>query len=292
MKDLAMNRKPKLLISFSGGRTSGYMTKRILDERAHLYDIQVVFANTGLEHPNTLDFVNECDQRFGFNTVWVEADVRHGERKSNGHKIVTYATASRGGEPFEDDVRKYGIPNQQSPHCTRDLKLYPIESYVRSIGWAKDTYHTAIGIRTDESRRVKRDNGRLICYPLIDWFPSDKQDVLDWWSEQPFDLRIQEHQGNCTTCWKKSFKKLILLHQENASSFDFFERLERQHPRTGPEFVKYSDAPDRVFFRSRTSVSALRAMAANSQSAGAFVSNTNLEANGGCSESCELYETE
>ena len=35
----------KLVISFSGGRTSGYMTKKILDTKRDEYDIKVIFAN-------------------------------------------------------------------------------------------------------------------------------------------------------------------------------------------------------------------------------------------------------
>lgn len=61
--------KPRLLVLFSGGRTSAYMTYRILKEYADQYEIVVCFANTGRENPETLDFVRDCDQHFGFNTV-------------------------------------------------------------------------------------------------------------------------------------------------------------------------------------------------------------------------------
>lgn len=62
--------KKKLVISFSGGRTSAYMTKMLLDSLDRsIYDIAVVFANTGKEREETLDFVHECDIRFGFDTI-------------------------------------------------------------------------------------------------------------------------------------------------------------------------------------------------------------------------------
>ena len=43
------------VISFSGGRTSGYMLKHILDAHSGRfpYDVAVIFANTGLERPET-----------------------------------------------------------------------------------------------------------------------------------------------------------------------------------------------------------------------------------------------
>lgn len=61
--------KNNLVISFSGGRTSAYMTKYLLDNYAEKYNFYVVFANTGQEHEKTLEFINNCDKHFNFNTV-------------------------------------------------------------------------------------------------------------------------------------------------------------------------------------------------------------------------------
>ena len=63
--------KEKLILSFSGGRTSAYMTRRMLNEYSHLYDMIVLFANTGMEHEKTLEFVHQCDVNFNFKTVWL-----------------------------------------------------------------------------------------------------------------------------------------------------------------------------------------------------------------------------
>ena len=50
------------LISFSGGRTSAYMLKKIIEAYDGTLpdDMHVVFANTGKEMPQTLDFVRDC----------------------------------------------------------------------------------------------------------------------------------------------------------------------------------------------------------------------------------------
>ena len=60
-------------ISFSGGRTSAYMLHHILEANGDLPDrVQVTFANTGREMPETLDFVQECSQRWGLKVTWLE----------------------------------------------------------------------------------------------------------------------------------------------------------------------------------------------------------------------------
>lgn len=289
----AQNNKKKLVISFSGGRTSGYMTKKILDAKSDEYNIKVIFANTGFENEATLQFVHDCDTHFGFNTVWLEGVANEEMGIGMSHEVVTFQTGSRNGEPFEKMIQKYGIPNMQAPFCTDRLKRRSIESYLKSIGWSIRDYDLAIGIRTDEQRRVKDDKTRNVVYPLVHWFPADKQDVLDWWEDQPFDLQLQEHQGNCKTCWKKSMSKLMRLHDEDPAQFDFFERMEDKYPRVGAEFAKYNDAPDRVFFRGRTSIKTFRLMALSHKDMMARApTQLDLYADGGCSESCEIYETE
>ena len=50
------------VVSFSGGRTSGLMLRRVLDAHGGTLpeDVHVVFTNTGKERPETLAFVAEC----------------------------------------------------------------------------------------------------------------------------------------------------------------------------------------------------------------------------------------
>lgn len=82
------------VVRFSGGRTSAYMLRQVLDNNDELDDLIVAFANTGKEHPATLDFVKECSERWTVPIVWLE--FRDNEQ---GFAIVTYegqaGTASR-----------------------------------------------------------------------------------------------------------------------------------------------------------------------------------------------------
>jgi 3'-phosphoadenosine 5'-phosphosulfate sulfotransferase (PAPS reductase)/FAD synthetase len=282
--------KEIMQLSFSGGRTSGYMTKMMLDNYSDQYDFIVTFANTGLEHEKTLEFVNNCDKHFHFNTVWLEADVKHGEKKATEHRIVTFDTASRGGEPYEEVVKKYGIPNAHYRHCTRELKLHPMRSYLKSIGIQHRDIKTAVGIRIDETRRVSKQAEMYnIVYPLIDLLPTDKQDVLDWWSEQEFDLDMEEYNSNCKLCFHKRFGKLFNQLDEEPQIIEFHKRMESTYSQAGK---KNPNSPDRVFFKYGVSASRLWDMYVEDRATGATKVITTDYEDGGCSESCEVYLTE
>ena len=195
--------KDRISISFSGGKTSAYMTKMLLDHfRKHepWREIVVTFANTGQEHEETLKFVDRCDKAFGFRVVWLEAVVDPRKGKGIRHKVVSFETAARNGEPFEAYIAKHGIPNRMYNQCTSRLKTEPMESYRKAIGWKKGTYSTAIGIRTDEMDRVSL-TGMVrwdLFYPCVDAGVS-KDMVREWWATQEFNLNIPEHLGNCFT---------------------------------------------------------------------------------------------
>jgi len=240
--------KEVMFVSFSGGRTSAYMCHWLIKNKSEKYDFIFVFANTGQEHEKTLDFVHKCDLHFGLNLVWVEAVV-HNTRKRCTHKIVDYDNASRSGLPFEDVIKKYGIPNTGFPHCTRELKMNPIFSYKRSLGF-KSNHQMAIGIRSDEIDRASSDAKRNgLVYPLISMTSKTLPEIRHWWKRQKFDLEIPEHLGNCLTCWKKSDRKLLTLAKHDPEIFSFFHRMESRYSNNGVGDM------ERVFFRGGRSTS-------------------------------------
>lgn len=222
-------KKQKLLVSFSGGETSAYMAKWLIDNKSDKYEMAFVFANTGEENEETLNFVNRCDKEWNLGVVWVEANVHQDNGFATTFKIVDYKSASRKGEPFKDVIKKYGIPNQSFPHCNREMKLRPIHSYIKNgLNWSKG-YQTAIGIRYDEVDRMVADRSTYnIVYPLIEGIRMTKQKINHWWSKQPFRLNLKGYQGNCKTCWKKSYRNLYAISKENPEHFDFFKQMENE----------------------------------------------------------------
>ena len=229
-----LNRMKNLLVSFSGGETSAFMAQWLKNHyREFGYEnIVFVFANTGLENEQTLEFVERCDAKFGLKLHWVEALVFQGERKGTGYTLTDFEHAKRKGEPFEAIIQKYGIPNQATPHCTRELKQAPIKSFAK-VWFNGEDYHTAIGIRIDEADRMNaRAKEMGFIYPLISrkMIPTNKPMVNLFWRSMPFRLELKGYQGNCKTYWKKADRKLYQIAKENPSAFDFMNEMEMKYP--------------------------------------------------------------
>jgi len=243
-----------LVISFSGGRTSAYMTWRLLDKYKGKREILVVFANTGKEREETLQFIHDCDTHYNFGTVWLESVQYHGKRKAAGYKLVTFETANRMGAPFEDMIKKHGIPNAAFPHCSRELKKNPINAYIREYLKWKD-YEIALGIRADEPKRLTKKP--KVIYPLAYEFPSTKLSVNQWWHRNRFNLNLKDYEGNCNMCWKKSKRKLLTILVENHEYGDWWNEMEVKYG----EFVPPTQSAHRVtpitFFRQSESMQEL-----------------------------------
>lgn len=226
------------VVSFSGGRTSAYMLRQVLDSNDDLGGLIVTFANTGKEHPATLDFVQECSVRWSVPIVWLE--YRDDER---GFVIVDYETASRDGQPFEDLIRKrIYLPNPVTRFCTIDLKIRVIHKYLRMVGCSTEETPVDMmtGIRADEPRRVAKIRHRkttseskhaTMLMPLAD-AGVGVQDVTVFWKAQPFDLMLptingRTLEGNCDLCFLKGAKQVYSIIASDRKKGAWWARMER-----------------------------------------------------------------
>ena len=229
--------RKKGLISFSGGETSAFMLWWLLQNKSDEYDFTVVFANTGRENGQSLQFVKRCGEHFNCEIVWLEAVIHPQYNKGTTHRIVTFETATRNQDwklrnntPFEEMVKKYGLANISARFSTRELKERPIHSYMKSLGFKKWQYETFIGIRVDEFDRMSSKKSQYkLRYPLVSWKPFTKQHVNFWWMQMPFRLELQGWEGNCITCYKKNLDKLIQIMIDDSWKFEFDEYLETKY---------------------------------------------------------------
>jgi 3'-phosphoadenosine 5'-phosphosulfate sulfotransferase (PAPS reductase)/FAD synthetase len=216
------------VISFSGGRTSAFMTIELLkDERYR--DAVVIFANTGKENEATLNFVKRVNEYIGGRIIWLE----YNPDPEIWFNIVTHDTASRKGEPFEALIgkRKY-LPNRVARFCTQDLKIMVMKKYCqRVLGWKNWT--NMVGIRYDEpnrwakSKSVERNEVFDVEHPLVRWKVTKPQ-VLEIWRRMPFNLEIEDYEGNCDLCFLKGKKKKQMIARKTPERFDWWIDQERK----------------------------------------------------------------
>ena len=226
-----------VLISFSGGRTSGYMLHQILQANNGLPDqAKVLFANTGREMPETLDFVQECSERWQVPITWLEYTRRDNKVS---YDVVSHNSASRNGEPLEKAIlggRKGSayLPNAVSRYCTAETKVRTMKRYlVNECGWKN--WSSCIGIRADEARRVQTGPSKerwTFWYSLND-AGITKKDVMAFWNAQPFDLRLvgpngSTPKGNCDGCFLKSEATLAMMWREHPDRMQWWSDMEEK----------------------------------------------------------------
>ncbi len=181
-------------VSFSGGRTSGLMLRRILDAGLQP-DVHVLFADTGKEREETYDFIREVASRWAVEIHWLSR------------------SAEEGRTPFEQLIRdRKLLPNPVTRFCTQELKIRPMRDWMRARGY--EHWSNVIGLRADEPHRVARmraanDTARERWHNVMPLAEAGLTvaDVDAFWAAQPFDLRLRKWEGNCDLCFLKGIKK-------------------------------------------------------------------------------------
>ena len=221
-------------------------------------DIHVVFANTGKEATETLDFVKEVSEKWDIHISWLEHYFGD-ERPIHRTKEVTYETAARNGEPFERllDQRGY-LPNPTSRFCTSELKIKVMQRFMRKTKGYK-TWYSVIGLRYDEPRRVassKKANDYEIwtnTTPIYDAKHTVK-DVTEFWNKQNFDLNLTNANGktpagNCDLCFLKGMDTTMSILKERPEMADWWIKQEQKFGnhdgakfrKDRPEYIKLVD---------------------------------------------------
>lgn len=196
----------------------------ILQQNGLLSDTVVCFANTGKESEATLQFVQECSNRWGIPVVWLE--YIHDKPK---FKIVTFETAARKGEPFEAllSAQNY-LPNPVKRICTAELKIKTIRRFVRSME-VKGHFDTYLGLRYDEPDRVAKKKASNATGKVPEFYKMPLHEMRitvkdrdHFWANQPFDLKISSYSDNCDLCFMKGKWNIIWSIRENPGLADWW----------------------------------------------------------------------
>lgn len=266
------------LISFSGGRTSGFMLRQILD--AHdgnlPEDVHVCFANTGKEREETLRFIHECESRWGVRVRWLEVVDRPkggaGRRTPSADRFqeVGYNSANRTGEPLKVIIRrKKMLPNPVMRFCTIEAKIRVMRDFMKAQGYKK--WVNVIGFRADEMRRIagaqtRNDQGKepfRTAWPMLHAGVTAK-DVWRFWLggnadpknlteplPQGFDLGLYPYEGNCDGCFLKGRDVLTHQERERPGYLDWWIDIER-------DLSGVTSKPETAQFRSEYSYADLK----------------------------------
>lgn len=226
------------MISFSGGRTSGYMLRRILDAHKDKLpdDVHVLFANTGKERIETLDFVQDCAAHWNVHVRWLERPA------GGGFREVRPCEADQRGAAFEQIITERGYPpGPMARFCTVELKTLVMHKFMHAQGY--EDYSNIVGLRADEPRRVARMRAKSSHIRRDNVMPLASAgvclaDVTTFWNAQPFDLRLRPWEGNCDVCFLKGRSKLDRIAHDRPDSLNWWIEQER---RTGKVFRP--DAP-------------------------------------------------
>lgn len=229
-------------ISVSGGRTSGMMLYKILEAHGGTLppDVVATFANTGREMPATLDFVRDMADHWGVAITWLEFrhEVVPGRKaRRRWAEVVTYATASRNGEPFDMLLEsKKIVPDRSRRFCTEELKVRTIVRHLRSLGWK--SWQNVVGFRADEGGRIETKQAEEAAGPGRFWssFPLatagiQEMDVMRFWRGRNFDLQLDKDGdgGNCDGCFMFSAAKLGRMFLKHPERMAWWPAKERQY---------------------------------------------------------------
>ncbi|WP_372774563.1 phosphoadenosine phosphosulfate reductase family protein [Pantoea sp. WEP] len=264
----------KNVVSLSGGRTSAYLAHIMKEQDPNT---EFIFMDTGAEHPKTYEFIRNIVKHWKIRLTCLRVIPNPEMNKPSTYEILSIDQIGPDLEPWKRMLRKYGHPYVGGAFCTDRMKTVPFIKYCDEH-FGRGNYTTWLGMRIDEPKRTSPKPGIRYLAEISDF---EKQDVIEWWRDQPFDLEIQEHLGNCVFCIKKSLQKVALATKDE--------------PDLAAQFIQTLQAfdvkPDKVMYRSNNSLEQVIALFSDTgrdELASRMTSMRQYDT-GSCSESCEAF---
>lgn len=262
------------VVSLSGGRSSGYLAHIKKEQNP---DTEFIFMDTGAEHPKTYEFIRNIAKHWKIKLTCLRVIPNPEMNKPSTYEILSIDQIGPDLEPWKRMLSKYGHPYVGGAFCTDRMKTVPFIKYCDET-FGRGNYTTWLGMRIDEPKRTAPKPGIRYLAEISDY---EKQDVIEWWQEQPFDLEIQEHLGNCVFCIKKSLQKVALATKdEPVLAEQFIQTLQ-----------DFDIKPDKVMYRSNTTLQQVIALFSDTgrDELASRMKSMRQYDSGSCSESCEAF---
>lgn len=232
---------PVHIVSVSGGKDST-ATALICLDRNERENVRLVFADTGNEHPITLQYLDYLRARLNHPIDVVRADFAADILRKRDYALTQWplkgvpdeicqraaAVLVPTGNPFLDlCLWKGRFPSRKAQFCTQELKRYPLDDYTTALIQAGHQVESWQGVRADESaqRRDAKERelaaeGWWVNRPIVDW---TAQQVVDFVIGRGLDLNPLYSKGfkrvGCAPCinsskedvslWARHFNEVI-----------------------------------------------------------------------------------
>jgi 3'-phosphoadenosine 5'-phosphosulfate sulfotransferase (PAPS reductase)/FAD synthetase len=245
-----------LMVTVSGGRSSAFMAYHILhDEKYKHYNKVFVFCNTGMERPETIDFLKNIVKHWKIDLNIIEGVYSNEMNVGVTYKLVDFETMNMNALPFSKMIEHKnkgifdGMPNPDAPYCSENLKTTPAKKFCDDV-FGVNNYKKAIGYRKEDMPKriswaeIKEEKQRI--FPLLTDFytPISQRELNDFWNKQSFKLSIHGSLGNCELCWKKSDENLINNIIYGTRFIDWFRNEEKKY--NSVSFRDYKSIDDLV----------------------------------------------
>ena len=210
----------RYVLGLSGGRDSAALAVFMRQAYPEL-DVGYFFTDTGKELPEVYEFLGRLEGFLG--------------------KRIAYLNPDR---DFDFWLREYGnfLPSPRTRWCTRQLKLRPLERWIRDDLNAGTRVVSFVAIRADEPERV----GMHATHPNLEVrFPLrehglDKAAVLDLLESSGLGLptyyRWRSRSG-CTFCFYQQKIEWVRLKREHPEAFEEAKRYEKTALEHGSPFT-------------------------------------------------------
>lgn len=189
------------------------------------------------------------------------------------------------GEALFPKLRRMNFDNYMMIDLYRDLSQSQTQEQMRET---LETHFMIFGdVAIEIINRVisiAKSKQRFMAEIMDD----EKQDVLDWWNRQPFDLGIPEHLGNCVFCIKKGINKVALAMRDEPEMLSKFrEAIMSPDVRV----VERHQQENKIMYRKGNSLDSIEEAYSSltRDEIAATMRGGGGEEPGSCTESCEAF---
>ena len=206
--------KQRHILGVSGGRDSAALAVWMREHRPDL-ELEYFFTDTGKELPEVYDFLDKLEGFLGRPIARLNAD-----------------------RDFDYWLREYNhfLPSPRTRWCTRNLKLLPLEQWLKEDLSRGIEVHSYVAIRADESRsgyKSSHDNMK-VHFPLQE-AGVDKAGVIELLESagvgEPEYYSWRSRSG-CTFCFfqqKIEWVRLMRLHPDAFEDAKAYEKTAAEH---------------------------------------------------------------